>query len=99
LNANPEAGLARPDECPDVLTPEEEGVLAAVRSVVEGIGARGLALEADVVAGALEAAGLRASCRSGETGAVYCAKGARFELRCGAGPAGGVEIRFVADAT
>jgi hypothetical protein len=99
LNSRPEAGLGASDETPDLLTPEEEGVLASVRNVVDGIWARGLPVDPDSVAGALSAAGFPASPESSGTGGAYRANGARFALRTGAGPTVGIEIRFIRDAT
>jgi hypothetical protein len=87
-----------PDGPPDVLSPEEESVLALLRNAVEGMRATGLPPEPDSVAGALGAARVLNAAGTEGPGGEYRANGARFALRRCAGGTGGIEVTFIPTA-
>jgi len=98
LNALADNAPGGADPPLDVLSPAEERVLVLVRNAVDRMRATGLPVEPDAVAGALGAACVPGAAGPQAAGCEYLANGARFAVRRGAGPQGGVEISFIAGA-
>jgi hypothetical protein len=79
----------------DLLTPDEEGVLSALRDIVAGVRAQGLAPELEGAADRLVSAGAELSVGPGEPGPLdFRLRGVRFTLRTSPGPRRGIEVCF-----
>jgi hypothetical protein len=99
LNPLPATTPGDSDGYVDVLSQEEENVLASVRNAVDGMRAKGLLPEPDAVADALGFSCVPKAQGTERLEAEYRANGARFVLRRGAGLPGEIEISFIPETT
>ena len=95
MNPLPATTPGDPDGYVDVLSQEEEAVLASLRNAVEGVRAKGFLPEPDAVADALGFSRVPKAQGPERLGTEYRANGARVVLRRGAGLPGQIEISFI----
>ena len=100
MNASFDTGQEVAAEQMELLSTEEEGVLAYLRGIIAGIRANGVPLELEAVKGALSSAGASTASRDSPSGSTtFHLHGTRILLRQGLSPRGGIEICFMTEST
>jgi hypothetical protein len=83
---------------PDILSPDEEAVLAVLREIAAGLRERGIAVTVESFGAAVLAAGAaRATGSDGSPYSAYALDGVLFMAREAVGQVGSIEVSFFAE--